>query len=1642
MGKKSKKKASTRGNGGGSRKERLQERREQQLNLRDPDGDHRHDGSRREREYFVGDRVWFQETSSWGDGLNPNTYRGIVSGARGDLLDVIPLQSKIDGRDDSVRVPAKDVFPDFCNLTLRFDIGDRVLCNSGRAIDRGWQPKTVTCLWPIAEIEIQGQPAPRGPNDVVPRYKGGDLCAPCDNDYCIMRHPTSFRFGIGDRVVFDQKAAQGAPHPANVSSWLEGTVVGIDITGMAFYAAYSITFEREGKQYSCFITKDDDEHIAGYGSDPRKRLFDAIEQDCTVLHLMYIVETFNIDVASFRDLALAKAMEFASYRALAWLGHCCNIDALHFEDDRGNNLFHKIASSPNAAGFFEVWGEVSSMRPMPSWRLGIRDRAHNRRLTNLPNADGETWLQILVRRGDVRALDAALSPHNGLAWMIFRDEFDQLSVSINNSGHAIMQCIFDSFIKFRDLLKQYMALDFIGTVSSEEELLQHETFAVFCGEGASHHAKVLCRFYRDWRHHRCGELELCSSVTSLVGHGFFRLFSLLCDAGDWLFLNETYRSWSKEDRKEYIQPELSPDTNDFSSYDCLEVDIFDACIIGNEGPRYHRKVDTWSKDYYFQCLKRHTMSCDHNTCPSWLSHLKGMSNSFDDLDAKDFWKRKVQSLQDDDSLEGRLKILDYLMQRQPNAATRINAVEAIRHRQCGVLRFMMERGLIQVDTAASSNKMLTKYSAKLQFLEKSRIPSSMQVKDFLCFCAVEYDDLQSLQWLCESSGVPAFSCDGWNLLHFSAFLGRLEIISWLYTQPQWQSLAAEACQRTPHQNSFSVHIAASQGHLVATDLMLAMNVEVADMKGRQPEYYAKKLNLDFVQKWVAEREKPSALERDVKKLLRLINTNDTTAEQLKGFIESSKCLEAESWFECNYHNFEVKGPMGCSFRDVLQECCSKFPDEEFVLWLCKRIYFLSKRVVYGIDDFWGGNLMGASQEFGVLKGNHLLPSFAASGGQRDIAEYLQTKWCKDISIKLDGRSALLVGTLRDQVLQCRVLSQLIRAVTCLNIVSHLGSEFRKLIMRGGTANELHELLRIDALAKEILIDEGYAESDFKHCLLDVISLVRPFDMTRIYLDVSYGDKHPLLKQLAFAERYPVGLSQMHIVLAVEGFHELVHYCLKNLNGWTAEMELDVVRIAAFYGHSRVLDLFLGPGHTDHSLLSDLESRHREATLGWGEACRYRDLCVFVETQGVPYDRIKEGRFDTSGGNFQQIQDVTKQSLICALLNGCAHKCLGNRGNELGTEGMKLLQGKLGYTHSEIILALELLLHIGYSVEWTETVVFLLGKLKFQPIMSHDEIQALCRCVVKRCSVMNSYEAKEGVEAMESEKKILQWIEGMANVGIDIQNMAERRTPFTDQYTKLEQQQLSNWSQFDVVKKGGSLCKIKEMINEGAMSINSRDRGGLMLTHICSAYDRVDVLAWLIGTKKMDMNAKDCQGRTALDVAEASKAASTKKWILEWKASKTIATFMKQNYRQIVVLRWQQRLYNAAVSIQRHYRGDSIRKLYLGAISNRIEASRRFVTVWGALVQSNQDFLMHSSNWSSMREIVLDISKAEFGEHLEDTDNQLSKALEGAMQVADDEEAGSCISNLTRESECQFPTEEVEANHIRGDASWLNFQMTR
>jgi hypothetical protein len=183
---------------------------------------------------------------------------------------------------------------------------------------------------------------------------------------------------------------------------------------------------------------------------------------------------------------------------------------------------------------------------------------------------------------------------------------------------------------------------------------------------------------------------------------------------------------------------------------------------------------------------------------------------------------------------------------------------------------------------------------------------------------------------------------------------------------------------------------------------------------------------------------------------------------------------------------------------------------------------------------------------------------------------------------------------------------------------------------------------------------------------------------------------------------------------------------------------------------------------------------------------------------------------------------------------------------------------------------------------------------------------------------------------------------------------------------LQEKQRARWAQFDVIKYGRPLAEVQAAIESGKLVADSVDRGGLRLTHVAAAYNRVDILEWLLAVKEMDLNDIDDQYRSILDVAKASKAVAAGTWIRERKAREVLSGFVGKYWRRHLAIIRKDRMISAATILQALLRGRLARKSFRGKLLMRIDESQRFRTVWGPALELLSRVRVDTPSWASIR----------------------------------------------------------------------------
>ena len=300
------------------------------------------DTSINEQTILEGDRVWIvcskeEATMNDKDGLDdPGLRRGVVKkiSDSDDTVYVQPFAFLRVGNDTTWPILKKNLLRDILNLTTEFDVGDKVVCETGD----GWMPGVVTYLWPVWECksvenykqgrvpyyEIKVYPSMAGIMDTDPC----NVASPYEDERAIRKHPSVFRFSIGDSVVFDSSEAhclskKNTNHNGHIG-WIIGRISAVDIFMQHKYGVYECTVEEKevvvakggrdrgrskgkfkGNLISTYlIWKDEDQYIALANNNPRDRLFDAISQDCSYEHIDYLINGFSIDASLIQELVV------------------------------------------------------------------------------------------------------------------------------------------------------------------------------------------------------------------------------------------------------------------------------------------------------------------------------------------------------------------------------------------------------------------------------------------------------------------------------------------------------------------------------------------------------------------------------------------------------------------------------------------------------------------------------------------------------------------------------------------------------------------------------------------------------------------------------------------------------------------------------------------------------------------------------------------------------------------------------------------------------------------------------------------------------------------------------------------------------------------------------------------------------------------------------------------------------------------------------------------------------------------------------------------------------------------------------------------------------------------------------------------
>jgi hypothetical protein len=422
-----------------------------------------------------------------------------------------------------------------------------------------------------------------------------------------------------------------------------------------------------------------------------------------------------LDVSTIETLVLSLAVEHGSYDMLLWMDKNLSLPLTRIENDDGDLLQHQIARSPNVVKFME------RLRVAPeSMSLSIFEPENKSWCVNEKH---ETWVDILIQAGNCRVLELLLHTDESvdlygkaLYWLIDWDLSKILECSLATmvpDQNRLMRRIIGEYskamtprqqrramayyISYR--LKEFMAQPFMQEFATAKDDITDILRLVRYGDQTKNFIDDIIKMGRygfDEVFRRFYDLNACRT-------------SVLRWTSSWR-LPETQNMLVQFEKYGLKAAEISPQSVNTVS----AMLVGDALISIGKDPSTHCHVEA-----YWLVLKMFALDKQRLGGISFLEHLKDLQQRDEDpkgyMSMYGIYSKRICELEDSVSLPARLRTLELLVidgKMDPPIA-----LDAIRFRQCGFLRWLVERNILKLESEASSDPQFNAPTwRKLKFL--------------------------------------------------------------------------------------------------------------------------------------------------------------------------------------------------------------------------------------------------------------------------------------------------------------------------------------------------------------------------------------------------------------------------------------------------------------------------------------------------------------------------------------------------------------------------------------------------------------------------------------------------------------------------------------------------------------------------------------------------------------------------------------------------------------------------------------------------------------------------------------------------------------------------------------------------------------
>jgi hypothetical protein len=334
------------------------------------------------------------------------------------------------------------------------------------------------------------------------------------------------------------------------------------------------------------------------------------------------------------------------------------------------------------------------------------------------------------------------------------------------------------------------------------------------------------------------------------------------------------------------------------------------------------------------------------------------------------------------------------------------------------------------------------------------------------------------------------------------------------------------------------------------------------------------------------------------------------------------------------------------------------------------------------------------------------------------------------------------------------------------------------------------------------------------------------------LPMGYDSNHHLIR---FWSTNGYDFCMLYNILAIENYGQPLHWCYQHAQGWTASIELDIMRLGSYLGSDQIVAFFLDT-EEEKALASHAELRNA-AILGAAEAGRGLDWQRLVANFSIPSDPSPASIEEAMSGitEFNECRNMATRMLLLSHAAVIVYGYLTTSAKQSQTGYETMIESLLktqGYDAIRLLYVTHIVLQyvpeVSVMMNLHSLVVFLCEESKASDPRQDPAFILRLLAIGNDVLQLFSFATIEGDEnENELMHAVVYFLTAIVEWGVDAQLLEAKSFRRQDDKISttvlmLQEKQRSKWAELDIIKKGRPLLEIKAAVQEGNISLKQSD----------------------------------------------------------------------------------------------------------------------------------------------------------------------------------------------------------------------------